>query len=89
MRKYLEENNGTPSSIRLISFGVFVIFAIFSIVIMFILIYETVKCNAIDWTGMTMFVGGLSGTLLSVLFPKMMQKKYESTKNDKNEETIS
>ena len=48
------------------------------------MIIHAVKCTTLDWSGMSLFLTGVSALMGTVLIGKVQQKKVETNANESN-----
>lgn len=83
MLEFLKDNSNMSSTRLVLILGMIGALCLSSGVLFYI-IWNTVKGIAIEWSGITLFLGGLSAMIGTLLYGKVKQKSIEATatKND-------
>jgi len=86
MLEFLKDNSNMSSTRLVLILGMIGVLCLSSGVLFYI-IWNTIKGVAVEWSGITLFLGGLSAIIGTLLYGKVKQKSIEvasniATKND-------
>jgi hypothetical protein len=88
MWKFLREDSKV-SSIRVSLFLGTICACLLMVGMLCYMVIHAYKCTTLDWSGMAIFLGGISAFTGTLLYGKVQQKKVETPTNTETETTTN
>ena len=80
MNKLLSSNSGS-STIRLVMLWSIAMATILLGIIVWHIVKQTIKCEVVDWNGLSLYLAAITAFIATTIFGKVWQKRYENGNN--------